>query len=66
MFRGINWVRVWSRAFDHLVGETDSDEPAVPILSQREATISLIIRSCWVLLHIVTCIIVIAANIHHW
>lgn len=66
MLKNINWIRVWSRSFDHLVGETDHDEPTVPILSQREANISLAIRTCWILLHVITCVIVIAANIHHW
>jgi len=66
MLKNLRWVRILSRSFDHLMGETDNDEPTVPILSQREANISLIIRFCWILLHIVTCVIVIAANIHHW
>lgn len=66
MLTNINWKRVWSRSFDHLMGDTDHDEPTVPILSQREANISLIIRSSWILLHVITCVIVIASNIHHW
>ncbi len=62
----LRWVRIFSRSFDHLIGETDHDEPSVPILSQREATVSLVIRTCWVMLHVITCLFVIASNIHHW
>ena len=62
----MNWTRIFARSFDHLMGETDHDEPTVPILSQREANISLVLRTCWVMLHVVTCIFVIASNIHHW
>jgi hypothetical protein len=62
----MNWTRIFARAFDHLMGETDHDEPTVPILSQREANISLVLRTCWVMLHVITCLVVIASNIHHW
>ena len=62
----IRWTRVWSRSFDHLVGETDHDEPVIPILTQKEARLSLVIRSFWILLHISTCVVVIAGTIHKW
>lgn len=64
--RKIRWKRVWARSFDHMMGETDHDEPSVPILTQIEARLSLVIRTGWVLLHIVTCITVILGVIHQW
>ena len=62
----IRWKRVWARSFDHMMGETDHDEPSVPILTQAEARISLVIRTGWVLLHIITCLAVIAGVLHNW
>ena len=64
--RKIRWKRVWARSFDHVMGETDHDEPSVPILTQIEARLSLVIRTMWVLLHIVTCLAVIIGAIHQW
>lgn len=66
MMRKIRWERVWARSFDHMMGETDHDEPSVPILTQVEARLSLVIRTGWVLLHIVTCLAVIIGVIHQW
>lgn len=62
----IRWTRVWSRSFDHLMGESDHDEPTIPILTQKEARLSLVIRTGWILLHIITCLVVIVATIHKW
>ena len=62
----IRWTRVWSRSFDHLIGETDHDEPTIPILTQKEARLSLVIRTCWISLHILTCLVVIINTIHKW
>lgn len=62
----IRWKRVLARSFDHLMGETDHDEPAIPILTQKEARLSLVIRTGWVSLHILTCITVILSAIHKW
>ena len=62
----IRWTRVWSRSFDHLIGESDHDEPTIPILTQKEARLSLVIRTVWILLHIITCLVVIIATIHKW
>ena len=64
--RKFRWKRVWARSFDHMMGETDHDEPSVPILTQIEARLSLVIRTMWVLLHIVTCLAVIIGAIHQW
>ena len=66
LIKRIKWEMVWARSFDHLVGQTDHDEPAVPILTQVEARISLIIRTGWVAAHMITCLAVVAGVIHHW
>lgn len=62
----IRWKRVWARSFDHMMGETDHDEPTVPILTQVEARLSLVVRTSWVLLHVITCLAVIASVLHKW
>ena len=58
--------RIWARSFDHLMGQNDHDEPTVPILTQTEARISLVIRTGWVFAHLLTCLFVIMGVIHHW
>lgn len=62
----VRWSRVWSRSFDHLIGENDHDEPSIVILTQREARLSLVIRLAWVTLHVLTCLTVIFSAIHKW
>ena len=43
------------KKFDHRVGKTDEDEPDIPILTQKEARVSLMLRSFIILLNIITC-----------
>ena len=62
----VQWEMVWARSFDHLMGDTDHDEPTVPILTQVEARIRLMIRTGWVAAHLITCLAVVAGVIHHW
>ncbi len=59
------WL-IWARTLDHRVGRTDDDEPEIPILSLKDAKISLVIRSMIVVLNIITCIFIIANVIRHW
>lgn len=58
--------RIWARTTGHLMGETDEDKPDVPILSLREARIALVLKTFWVIVHVVTCCFIIANVIHHW
>ena len=62
----INWERVWARSTGHLIGNTDHDEPTIPILTQVEARLSLVIRTGWVFAHLLTCFFVILNVMHHW
>jgi hypothetical protein len=59
------WL-IWARATNHLIGKTDDDRPNIPILTLREAYIALFLRTFWVIIHIITCIFIIANVIHHW
>lgn len=58
--------KIWARATGHLMGSTDSDKPVVPVLTLREARIALFLKTFWVLLHIITCLFIIANVIRHW
>ena len=59
------WL-IWARTVDHRVGKTDDDEPDIPILTQKEARVSLILRSFIILLNVITCFFIIANAIRHW
>lgn len=58
--------RIWARATDHLMGQTDEDRPDIPILTLREARIALFLKTFWVVIHTVTCCFIIANTIRHW
>jgi hypothetical protein len=59
------WL-IWARTLDHRVGRTDNDQPDIPILSLRDARISLILRTFIVVLNMVTCFFIIANVLRHW
>lgn len=59
------WL-IWARTLDHRVGRTDDDEPDIPILSLRDAQISLILRTLIVVINVVTCFFIIANIIKNW
>jgi len=58
--------RIWARSTSHYMGENDHDAPQIPILTMREARISLVLRTVWVSLHVSTCLLVMAGVLHHW
>ena len=59
------WM-IWARATGHLMGHSDDDKPDVPILTLYEAKIALLLKTFWVIIHVVTCIFIIANVIHNW
>ena len=59
------WL-IWCRTVDHRIGKTDEDEPDIPILSLRQAQISLFLRTFLILINVITCITIIINIIHHW
>ncbi len=58
--------RIWARATGHLMGNTDQYKPDVPILTLREARVALYLKTFWVVIHVVTCLFIIANIIRHW
>ena len=64
MFKRL-WL-IWSRTVDHRIGKTDDDAPDIPILKNKDANISLLIRTIIVIINVVTCFFIIANVIRHW
>ena len=58
--------RIWARAPGHLMGSTDSDKPDVPILTLREARIALYLKTFWIVIHVITCLFIMANVVRHW
>jgi hypothetical protein len=58
--------RIWARATGHVMGKTDHDRPDVPILTLREARIALFLKTFWVVIHVITCLFIIAGIVRHW
>ncbi len=58
--------RIWARATGQLMGSTYQDKPDVPILTLREARVALYLKTFWVVIHVVTCLFIIANIIRHW
>ena len=58
--------KIWARATGHLMGQTDDDRPDVPILTRREALVALILKTFWVVIHVITCLFICANVIRHW
>ena len=59
------WL-IWARTLDHRVGKTDGDQPDIPILSLKEARISLILRTIIILTNMITCGFIVANIIKNW
>ncbi len=59
------WL-IWCRTVDHRIGKTNDDEPNIPILSLKQAQISLIIRSFIIVINLVTCFFIMANIVHKW
>jgi hypothetical protein len=48
------------------MGNTDDERPDVPILTLREARIALYLKTFWTVIHVITCVFIIANVIRHW
>ena len=57
---------IWCRTVDHRIGKTDEHEPNIPILSLKEAQISLFLRTFIIIVNLITCFFIVANIIHKW
>ena len=64
MFKKV-WL-IWCRTVDHRIGKTDQDQPDIPILSLKEAQVSLFLRTFIIFINVLTCIFIIINIIHKW
>ena len=64
MFKKL-WL-IWCRTVDHRIGKTDRDEPDIPILTLKEAQISLFLRTFIIFINVVTCIFIMINIVHKW
>jgi len=44
------------------IGDTDTDRPRMPPITQAEVIRALLLRTFWIILHVVTCCAIIAGN----
>jgi hypothetical protein len=58
--------RIWARATGHLMGSTDSDKPDVPILTLKEARVAFYLKTFWIVIHVITCLFIMANVVRHW
>ena len=56
------WLKIWARTVGMPIGITDDDKPEFLPISQDDVRNSLAFLTFWIVLHIVTCCMIIAGN----
>jgi hypothetical protein len=56
------WLKLWARTVGMPVGINDDDKPEFLPITQSDVRKALAFRTFWIILHIVTCIMIIAGN----
>jgi len=56
------WLKIWARTVGMPIGITDDDKPEFFPISQDDVRKALAFRTFWIVLHIVTCCMIIAGN----
>ena len=56
------WIKVWARTVGMPVGVTDEDKPEFLPIKQSDVTKALAFRTFWIVLHVVTCLMIVAGN----
>ena len=57
------WLRTWARTVGMPIGLTDDDKPEFLPISQTSVKRALAARTFWIVLHVVTCCMIIAGNV---
>ena len=57
------WLRTWARTVGMPIGLTDDDKPEFLPISQTSVKRALAARTFWIVLHVVTCFMIIAGNV---
>ena len=56
------WLRTWARTVGMPIGITDDDKPEFLPISQSSVKKALAFRTFWIVLHVVTCGMIITGN----
>jgi len=56
------WLKLWARTVGMPVGITDDDKPEFLPITQDDVRKALAFRTFWIILHIITCCMIIAGN----
>ena len=56
------WLKLWARTVGMPIGINDEDKPEFLPIKQTDVKKALTFRTFWVLLHVLTCLLIIAGN----
>ena len=56
------WLKIWSRTVGMPIGINDKDKPEFLPIKQNDVKKALAFRTFWILLHVLTCLLIIAGN----
>jgi hypothetical protein len=56
------WLKLWARTVGMPIGINDDDKPEFLPIPQEDVRRALAFRTFWIVLHIVTCFMIIAGN----
>jgi hypothetical protein len=56
------FLKVWARTVGMPIGDNDEDKPEFLPITQTDVKKALAFRTFWIVLHIVTCVLIIAGN----
>ena len=56
------WFKVWARTVGMPVGISDEDKPEFLPITQTDVKKALVFRTFWIILHVLTCVMIIAGN----
>ena len=56
------FLHMWARTVGMPIGDTDKDKPQFIPITQVAVKHALAMRTFWIILHIITCLMIIAGN----
>ena len=56
------WLKVWARTVGMPAGIPDEDKPEFLPITQTDVKKALVFRTFWIILHVLTCVMIIAGN----
>ena len=56
------WLKFWARTVGMPIGISDEDKPEFLPITMSDVKKALAARTCWIVLHIATCLMIILGN----